>query len=233
MSLTTEPERRKLPRNALYYPFHLCHERTLQLLLERYDTVHFRDYMALQLTPLSGTTACSDRMGDRHEVLLREGRIVQGYRISGPLNEEAVKWVDRDLADPAWRARFHEALRDDRRFQHGLFDLSHGLRTGNRMVPGPAALLRLIEPGRVTQSYAVREIQSLSTRSLSPEDGYVYDYGVALVKTSAALCYTIRLCLQHGLGAVTDSAPHFHLLAHGCKRESLALPNEWLPRSGY
>lgn len=50
-------------RNVLYYPFHLCHERTLQRLLEEYGSIHFRDYMALQLTRMSGTTAYADRMG--------------------------------------------------------------------------------------------------------------------------------------------------------------------------
>ena len=37
--------------HALYYPFHLCHERTLERLLKEYSVVHFRDFMALQLTP--------------------------------------------------------------------------------------------------------------------------------------------------------------------------------------
>ena len=45
------------PRNALFHPFHLCAPHTLEALLARYDAVHFRDYMALRLTPLMGTTA--------------------------------------------------------------------------------------------------------------------------------------------------------------------------------
>jgi hypothetical protein len=233
MPSTNGPEPSDSPRQALYYPFHLCHGQTLQRLLESYDAVHFRDYMALQLTPLSGTTAYPDRMGDQHGTLLKEGKIVQGYPVSGPLDDEAVKAVNRDLADGPWRASFHRALRDDRRFQRGLFDLSHGVRIGETMVPGPAALLGLLEEARLQRSFTVQDIQALSAQRLSLEEGYGYEYGLALVKTSAALRYTIRLCARHGLTAVTDSETHFRLLDHICGSERLQLHNRWLPRSGY
>src|SRR5690348_522434 len=59
---------------ALYYPFHLCHQRTLERLLEKHTAVHFRDYMALQLTAMAGLTAYADRMGDQHPDLVRLGR---------------------------------------------------------------------------------------------------------------------------------------------------------------
>ena len=59
-------------RSGLYYPFHLCSPESLEHFLSRYDTVHFRDYMALQLTPTSGTMAYPDRMGDRHADLLKQ-----------------------------------------------------------------------------------------------------------------------------------------------------------------
>src|SRR5262245_56022056 len=104
---------------ALYYPFHLCHERTLARLLETYRAVHFRDYMALQLTPLSGTTAYQDRMGHYHPALVETGQIVQGYSVSGPLDADAVSAVDRDLMDKTWRNIFHDGLKNDRRFQRG------------------------------------------------------------------------------------------------------------------
>jgi len=93
-------------RQALYYPFHLCHERTLMRLLDSYTSVHFRDYMALQLTQLSGTTAYADRMGGFHEALFKAGRIVQGYNVSGALDAEAIAAVNRDLADSTWRGSF-------------------------------------------------------------------------------------------------------------------------------
>lgn len=220
-------------RHALYYPFHLCHERTLARILETHASVHFRDYMALQLTPFTGTTAYADRMGGYHEALFRAGRIVQGYNVSGPLDEETIAAVNRDLADPAWRAEFHRALREDRRFQRGLFDLSHGMRIGNQLVPGPAALLRLIEAERVAPPWTFAELQRSSGLPSSLENSYGYEYGLALVKTSASLAYTIRLARQHGLETVTDSEPHFRLLTRTCDRDGIALSNQWLSREGY
>lgn len=220
-------------RHALYYPFHLCHDRTLERLLEVYRTIHFREYMALQLTGMTGTTACQDHMGDRHQGRLHAGRIVQGHPVSGPLDDEMTASIDRDLADPVWRDRFHAALGEDRRFQRGLFDLSHSFRIGQATVPGPAALLRLLERERGRQPVTVERVRGMSHHAAALEEGYHYEYGFALITTAAALRQTIRLCHRHGLEAVTDSEPHFHLLSRTCARESLALANHWLPRTGY
>ncbi len=220
-------------RRGLYYPFHLCHEATLQRLLAEYDSVHFRDYMALQFTPLSGTTAYQDRMGAQHPDLVATGRIVQGYSVSGPMDARLSTAVDRDLADQLWRDLFHHALIEDRRFQRGLFDLSHAVRIGGSLIPGAAALLRLIEARRTTHPYSLRTLQELSHRTLTTEDGYDFDYTVALVKTSASLIYTFRLATQHGLEAVTDSEPHFLLLRRTCDREGFTLSNQLMPRQGY
>jgi hypothetical protein len=227
-SLTPAP-----PQHALYYPFHLCHERTLARLLAEYRAVHFRDYMALQLTPMSGTTACQDRMGQYHPELVETGRIVQGYPVSGPLDAETVRAVDRDLADRTWRTIFHDGLTNDRRFQRGLFDLSHSFAVGGSTVPGPAALLRLLEKKRMTQACSVEQARALSRRRLSFEDGYEFEYALALVKTSASLAYTIRLCRQHELDAVTDSKIHFQLLERTRSRDGLSLENRLVVREGY
>ena len=97
--------------DALFYPFHLCHAETLHRLLARFYRVHFRDYMALQLTPFSGTTAYADRMGGTFPDLMAAGRIVQGYAVSGPLTEASRLALDHDLADALWRHRFHRLLR--------------------------------------------------------------------------------------------------------------------------
>ena len=220
-------------RRALYYPFHLCHEQTLTRLLTDYGSVHFRDYMALQLTSMSGTTAYQDRMGHYHPRLVETGQIVQGYSVSGPLDADAVSTVNRDLADQAWRTIFHDGLREDRRFQRGLFDLSHNFAVAGLAVPGPAALLRLLEERRVTEACSVELVQMLSRPRLAPDDGYAYEYALALVKTSAALVYTVRLCTQHGLDAVTDSAVHFRLLTRTCTREGMSLENRLIAREGY
>jgi hypothetical protein len=93
--------------DAFFYPFHLCSPETLERVLARYDTVHFRDYMALQLTPTSGTTAYPNRMGDSHPEFLKQERIVQGYRVSGPLSPEMDRRIDGDFKDRIWREIFH------------------------------------------------------------------------------------------------------------------------------
>ena len=220
-------------RRALYYPFHLCHEQTLARLLEDYRAIHFRDFMALQLTPMSGTTAYQDRMGQYHPEMIETGRIVQGYSVNGPLDANAVSAVDRDLADKTWRASFHNGLKNNRRFQRGLFDLSHSFAVGSSTVPGPAALLRLLEETHLAQACSVEQAQALSRRRLALDESYVYEYALALVKTSAALVYTIRLCRQHTLEAVTDSEIHFHLLGRTCSRDGISLQNKRILREGY
>ena len=215
-------------RRALYYPFHLCHEQTLTGLLNDYSSVHFRDYMALQLTQMSGTTAYADRMGDRHADLVKSGRIVQGYSVSGPLDHEMIAAVNRDMADASWREQFHHALINDRRFQRGLFELTHGMLIGGALVPGPAAWLRLIEKHRQMQPYSVEMLQTLSAGRLNLDDGYDYEYAFALVKTSAALYYTFRLAIRHDLEAVTDSKAHYDLLQRMCARDRLTLQHQWI-----
>ncbi|WP_447980359.1 hypothetical protein [Candidatus Nitrospira bockiana] len=222
-----------LTRHALYYPFHLCHETTLERLLERYATVHFRDYMALQLTAMTGLTAYQDRMGDRHPELVQAGRIVQGHSVSGPLDPAIEVAVDRDLADPVWRSSFHRALGEDRRFQRGLFDLSHSMRIANRIVPGAAALLSLLDPRRVSAACSVDRVRRLSRGVRTPDEGYEYEYGLALVKTAAALHHTVRLATTLHLTAVTDSKPHFDLLERTRIREQLAVVHERIDREGW
>jgi len=212
-------------REALYYPFHLCSRQTIERLLSDYAVVHFRDYMALQLTRMTGTTAYEDRMGHAFPELVQAGRIVQGYSVSGPLDAEMAQSIDRDLADPTWRAHFHDALVEDRRFQRGLFDLSHSMVLAGVRVPGPAALLTLLETRRAVAHASVTHVTSLLDRRLGLEAAYDCEYGLALVKTSAALRYTVRLTRQHGFIAVTDSPRHFALLQITLAREEINLDN--------
>lgn len=221
-----------LKRHALYYPFHLCHERTLQRLLGEYDSVHFMDYMALQLTGMSGTTAYQDRIGDTHPELVAAGRIVQGYSVSGPLDTEMTAAVDRDLRDQEWRATFHDALLEDRRFQRGLFNLAHGVLVGAALVPGPAALLRLTAELRKHRSFTVEDLRHLSRRRPAAEEAYDYEYGFALVKTAASLRHAVRVCARRGLEGVTDSAGHYRLLELTRAREGLEMTHRCLGRQG-
>ena len=219
--------------HALFYPFHLCHPETLVRLLTRFITVHFRDFMALQLTPMSGMTAFQDRMGMNFPDLIESGRLVQGYDVSGPLPPSVAAAIDRDLHDPLWRARFHTALRWDRRLQRGLFEPSHSLRIGDSLVPGPAALLRLMDDSFRQYPYNLGRVRTLSKSSLTLEEGYHFEYGLALVKTSASLVYTQTLALAHQLQPVTDSPAHFSLYVQSCARENWPKANHLLIRVGY
>jgi len=205
----------------------------LARLLARFATVHFRDFMALQLTPMSGMTAFQDRMGMSFPDLIKSGRLVQGYDVSGPLPLTVAAAIDRDLQDPLWRARFHTALRQNRRLQRGLFEPSHSLRIGDSLVPGPAALLRLMADSFRQQAYDLGQVRALSKRSVTLEEGYHFEYGLALVKTSASLVYTKTLALVHQLQPVTDSPAHFTLYAQSCVRENWPRINHLLIRVGY
>jgi hypothetical protein len=219
--------------HALFYPFHLCHPETLARLLTRFITVHFRDFMALQLTPMSGMTAFQDRMGMNFPDLIESGRLVQGYNVSGPLLPAVAAAIDRDLHDPLWRARFHTALRWDRRLQRGLFEPSHSLRIAESLVPGPAALLRLMDDSFRQSPFDLDRVRILSKSRLTLEEGYLFEYGLALVKTSASLVYTQTLALAHQLQPVTDSPAHFSLYAQSCARENWPRTNYLLLRAGY
>lgn len=201
--------------------------------MTRFATVHFRDFMALQLSSLSGMTAFQDRMGMSFPDLIESGRLVQGYDVSGPLPLPVAAAIDRDLHDPLWRARFHMALRQDRRLQRGLFEPSHSLRIGDCLVPSPAALLRLMDDSFRQHTYDLDQVRKLSKRSLTLEDGYHCEYGLALVKTSASLVYTQTLALAHQLQPVTDSPSHFVLYAQSCVREHWPRTNHLLIRVGY
>ncbi|MFO0773393.1 MAG: hypothetical protein U0172_01845 [Nitrospiraceae bacterium] len=216
----------KTSPEALYYPFHLCHERTLTHLLTRCARVHFRDYMALQLTPFSGTTAYQDRMGNSHPELVAEGRLVQGHSVSGPLSAQVAQAIDRDLSDDRWRELFHHAFTEDRRFQRGLFDLTHAFSIGGTVRPGAAVLLELVRDRYRVQPYSVDLVRSLSRRAHHLPDAYDYEYGLALIKTSASLVHTAQLAAQLGCLAVTDSPSHATLFAHSRTREGWTVDHE-------
>jgi len=213
--------KRQTGPHALYYPFHLCHEETLRRLLRRFHTVHFRDFMALQLTPLCGMTAYRDRMGDDLPELVQSGRLVQGYNVSGALAPDVSPAIDRDLQDSLWRGLFHAGLRQDLRFQLGLF--------ASRQ---EALLIAEKEPLQ-TALYSVDGLRAVAGHSYEPPHGCAFEYGLALLKTSASLVYTYRLALMHNLQTVTDSAVHHSLFERSCRREGLCVDNHLLIRRGY
>jgi hypothetical protein len=219
--------------DALYYPFHLSHEQTLHQILKDYSHVHFLDFMALQLTPFMGATGFPDRMGDYYPELLASGRIIQGHDVSGPLSPTMVRTVNQDLADPLWRSTFHEALKDDRRFQRGLVAFSQDSQ-GRSSVPTDAALLAAFQqPEREFVSYSVETLQVVSRRRLAEQENLAFEYGFGLIKTSAALVYSIQLCQRLGLDALTDSPAHHQLLTRTCQRDNVVVRNFCVKREGY
>jgi len=201
--------------------------------MARFYRVHFRDYMAIQLSPFSGTTAFTDRMGGTFPDLVIAGRIVQGHHVSGPLTDASRLSIDRDLADTQWRGQFHEALRENRRFQRGLFDPTHAITVGRDVVPGPAALLRLMREDFLHQSFTVEAVQQLSLQRPAGDEAYRFEYGLALVKTAAAQYYTIQLARTLHLTTATDSPAHFQLLNRALAREDERLSNHLIVRTGY
>jgi len=219
--------------DALYYPFHLCHEQTLHQLIEHYPRVHFRNFMALQLTPFMGTTAFPECMGDDYPDLLEKGRIVQGHDLSGPLNPAITTLVNQDLADPLWRTIFHQALRDDRRFQRGLFPFSQDSQGRSTVASDLAVLSAFQQPEREFAPCTVETLQVMSRRRLPDNENLSFEYGFGLIKMSAALVYSIQLCQQFGLVAVTDSPSHHRLLERTCLRNTVDLTNICLKREGY
>jgi hypothetical protein len=207
-----------MDRAALYYPFHLCSRETLEHLLSRYALVHFRDYMALQLTPMSGTTAFPDRISDHYPDLYAQDRIVQGHDLSGPISDELGGLINRDLADRDWREIFHSALRDQHRFRRGFAvrgddEAQFAPWLGERWAAYPVSL---------------PEIRRMSAVKLDPARALAFKYGVMLVTTSAALWYTIHLSQRRTLEPATDSSAHDRLLKRMLTRDRLQLaPYLW------
>ena len=219
--------------HALYYPFHLCHDRTVERLLADYQTVHFRDFMALQLTPMMGTTAFPDRMGENHPEILKAGRIVQGYKLSGSMKTETMSAVNRDLADHQWRHLFQESLVNDRRFQRGLFADPQDSKTQQADAQHDPEWLQYRGIEWADTPFQVETVQTLSRHRLQGKEAAYFEYGWALIKTAASLTYTIQLCHRLDLVAVTDSASHYHLLAQTCERDKIMLKNSCMKREGY
>jgi hypothetical protein len=203
-----------MDRAAFYYPFHLCSRECLEHLLSRYVHVHFRDYMALQLTPMCGTMAYPDRISDHYPDLYARGQIVQGQNVSGPFSAEMAERIDRDFADRDWREIFHSALRSEPRFRRGFAE--HG--------EDAAQFGSWLDEKWATCPMSLAEVRQMSCHKLDPERALAFEYGLMLVKTSAALWHTIRLCQRHGLEAATDSAAHNQLMKRILTRDRLRLP---------
>ena len=218
---------------GLYYPFHLCHERTLHRLLQDYKVIHFRDFMALQLTPMVGITAFPDQMGQYYPKLLKAGRIVQGHNVSGSMPTQILEAVDRDLSDQSWRRLFHEVFLNDYRFQRGLFHKSHTTPSESATTDNTLMLSQFSESNWIKKHFQIETVKTISRWALIKDNEQMFEYGWALIKTSAALVYTIRLCQTLRVEAATDSISHYKLLERTCERDSIKLTNFSIKREGY
>ena len=152
-------------------------------------------------------------------------RLVQGYNVSGPLILDTCIAVDRDLTDSTWRGLFHSALVENRRFQRGLFD---GTDITGRHKDGHAEqtlMVRLTDVSFETTPFTVAGIRQLSRRRLIGREADLFDYGLALLKTSASLVYTIQLATAEQLAVATDSRAHFTLLTRLIDRMGFTIEN--------
>jgi len=111
-------------------------------------------------------------------------------------------WIDRDLADPEWRRIFQAALRSTPRFRRGFAE--HG--------EDAAGFGSLLDQRWETDPMSLAEVRRMSCHKLDPERALAFEYGLMLVKTSAALWYTIRLC-QRAVEIDPDYAQAWALIA--------------------
>jgi hypothetical protein len=181
--------------------------------------------MAIQVSPFCGTTAFPERMGDSFPDLLARERLVQGYNVSGSLSLDTCLAVDHDLTDSTWRGLFHSALSENRRFQRGLFDGADITGRHNDGTDEQALMVRLQDVSFETALFTVAGIRELSRRRLVGRDADLFDYGLALLKTSASLVYTIQLATAGELAVATDSGAHFKLLSRLLERVGLTIEN--------
>jgi hypothetical protein len=108
---------------------------------------------------------------------------------------------------------FHAALHNEPRFRRGFAQ-----RGEDATYFQPYLAER-----RASCPMSVAEIRELSGLNLDPERALAFEYGMMLVKTSAALWYTIKLCQRDALEAATDSRAHDQLLKRILTRDGLQL----------
>jgi hypothetical protein len=162
----------------LFYPFHLCHERTLAVAAGAVSASAFPGLYGHPSQSVLRDNSLSRTMGDAFPDLLASKRLVQGYNVSGPLTPDTCIAVDRDLTDSTWRGLFHRALVENRRFQRGLFD---GTDITGRHNDGHAEqplMGRLKDVSFETTPFTVAGIRQLSRRRLIGRDADLFDYGL-------------------------------------------------------
>ncbi|MBH0183920.1 MAG: hypothetical protein HP477_00445, partial [Nitrospira sp.] len=129
------------------------------------------------------------------------------------------------LTDSTWRTLFHEALVENRRFQRGLFDGADITGRDKDGATEPALMARLKDVSFETTPFTVADIRELSRRRPIGKEADLFDYGLALLKTSASLVYTIQLATANQLAVATDSRAHFTLLTRFVERTGVTIEN--------
>jgi hypothetical protein len=92
-------------------------------------------------------------------------------------------------------------------------------------------MVRLKDVSFEATPFTVASIRELSRRRTIGRDGDLFDYGLALLKTSASLVYTIQLATAGQLGVATDSHTHFALLARFIERTGIMIENRSVGQS--
>jgi hypothetical protein len=85
---------------------------------------------------------------------------------------------------------------------------------------------------RAVQPYTLEGIRRLSKLHTSRSESYQFEYGMALVKTSAAGVWTGRLAQRLSVSVATDSPGHYDLLQRSLHRERIMLVNYFLTKDG-
>ena len=149
------------------------------------------------------------------------------------MSSETSNAVNQDLVDPQWRGLFQKFLLSNWRFQRGLFPEPQKPSGGPVETQAEPEWLQFYGMEWAKAPFQVETVQALSRHRPVGEEIAQFEYGWALIKTAASLTYTIQLCHQLNVSAVTDSSSHYHLLAHTCKRSQIPLINTCVKREGY
>jgi hypothetical protein len=89
----------------------------------------------------------------------------------------------------------------------------------------PSTLARLEKDAFQANYFTAASIGQPSQQRLAGEQADMFDYGLALLKTSASLVYTVQLADARRLAVATDSQVHFTLLARTAERDGINLEN--------
>ena len=139
--------------------------------------------MALQLSPLAGTIAFSDRMGDAHPDLVKAGRIIQGHSVSGPLSSDTENAINRDLSRSNLAIGFSRSHTE--RSSSSTKSCELFSRCPRKQYWSQQILMRYLTYKRQeweSTIFDVERVKTLSGKLLFDDEKILYDYGMALIE---------------------------------------------------